>query len=105
MAWLRRSFLAGFFVTVPLVISVAALVWIFGIIDGFTAPLATQVLGRECRLASSSRCWSSDSWSRGHECHRSAPADARGRLADDDPVFRTVTRREAARRGVSRTTK
>ena len=47
MAWLRRSFLAGFFVTVPLVISVAALVWIFGIIDGFTAPLAAQVLGRE----------------------------------------------------------
>ena len=28
-------------------ISVAALVWIFGIIDGFTAPLAAQVLGRE----------------------------------------------------------
>jgi uncharacterized membrane protein len=47
MPWLRRSFLAGFFVTVPLVISVAALVWIFGIIDGFTAPLATQILGRE----------------------------------------------------------
>jgi uncharacterized membrane protein len=47
MQWLRRSFLAGFFVTVPLVISVAALVWIFGIIDRFTAPLATRVLGRE----------------------------------------------------------
>jgi uncharacterized membrane protein len=47
MQWLRRSFLAGFFVTVPLVISVAALVWIFGIIDGFTAPLATRALGRE----------------------------------------------------------
>jgi uncharacterized membrane protein len=47
MQWLRRSFIAGFFVTVPLVISVAALVWIFGIIDRFTAPLATQVLGRE----------------------------------------------------------
>jgi uncharacterized membrane protein len=46
MQWLRRSFLAGFFVTVPLVISVAALVWIFGIIDGFTAPLATRLLGR-----------------------------------------------------------
>jgi uncharacterized membrane protein len=45
MAWLRRSFLAGFFVTVPLVISVAALVWIFGIIDGFTAPLARRALG------------------------------------------------------------
>jgi uncharacterized membrane protein len=47
MSWLRRSFLAGFFVTVPLVISVAALVWIFGIIDGFTAPVAARVLGRE----------------------------------------------------------
>ena len=46
MSWLRRTFLAGFFVTVPLVISVAALVWIFGIIDGFTAPVAAQVLGR-----------------------------------------------------------
>ena len=46
MQWLRRSFLAGFFVTVPLVISVAALVWIFGIIDGFTAPLAARLLGR-----------------------------------------------------------
>jgi uncharacterized membrane protein len=46
MQWLRRSFLAGFFVTVPLVISVAALVWIFGIIDGFTAPVAARVLGR-----------------------------------------------------------
>ena len=47
MQWLRRSFIAGFFVTVPLVISVAALVWIFGIIDGFTAPLAARVLARE----------------------------------------------------------
>ncbi|MBM3820746.1 MAG: DUF502 domain-containing protein [Acidimicrobiia bacterium] len=47
MQWLRRSFIAGFFITVPLVISVAALVWIFGIIDGFTAPLAARVLRRE----------------------------------------------------------
>ena len=46
MSWLRRSFIAGFFVTVPLIISVAALVWIFGIIDSFTAPLAARVLGR-----------------------------------------------------------
>ena len=44
--WLRRRFIAGFFVTVPLVISIAALVWIFGIIDDFTAPLATQLVGR-----------------------------------------------------------
>src|SRR5918994_1668199 len=47
MQWLRRSFITGFFVTVPLVISVAALVWIFGIIDRFTAPLGTRLLGRE----------------------------------------------------------
>jgi uncharacterized membrane protein len=44
--WLRRTVLAGFFVTVPLVISVAALVWIFSIIDSLTAPLAARVLGR-----------------------------------------------------------
>jgi len=44
--WLRRRFIAGFFVTVPLVVSVAALVWIFGIIDDFTAPLATRLVGR-----------------------------------------------------------
>jgi len=47
MLWLRRSFITGFFVTVPLVISVAALVWIFGIIDGFIAPLARGVMGPE----------------------------------------------------------
>ncbi len=28
MQWLRRSFIAGFFVTVPLFISVAALLWL-----------------------------------------------------------------------------
>ena len=46
MQWLRRRFIAGFFLTVPLFVSVAALVWIFGIIDRFTAPLAERVLGR-----------------------------------------------------------
>ena len=45
--WLRRRLITGFFVTVPLVISVAALVWIFGIIDRLTAPVAARVLGRE----------------------------------------------------------
>jgi uncharacterized membrane protein len=44
--WLRSRFLAGFFLTVPLVFSIAALVWIFGIIDDFTAPLATRLVGR-----------------------------------------------------------
>jgi len=42
--WLRRSFVAGFFVLVPLVISIAALVWLFGIVDGFTAPIYARLL-------------------------------------------------------------
>jgi len=46
MQWLRRSFIAGFFVTVPLFITVAAFVWLFGIVDGFTAPFYQQLLGR-----------------------------------------------------------
>jgi uncharacterized membrane protein len=46
MQWLRRSFIAGFFVTVPLFISVAAFVWIFGVVDGLTTPLYDQWLGR-----------------------------------------------------------
>jgi uncharacterized membrane protein len=47
MSWLRRSFIAGFFVTVPLFISVAAIVWIFQIVDAATEPLAVRLLGRE----------------------------------------------------------
>ena len=46
MSWLRRSFIAGFFVTVPLIISVAALVWIFQVVDGVAEPLAVRLLGR-----------------------------------------------------------
>jgi uncharacterized membrane protein len=46
MQWLRRSFIAGFFVTVPLFITVAAFVWIFRIVDGLTEPLYQQLLGR-----------------------------------------------------------
>jgi uncharacterized membrane protein len=46
-SWLRRSFIAGFFVTVPLVISVGAFVWIFYAIDGFVGPYYAQWLGRE----------------------------------------------------------
>jgi uncharacterized membrane protein len=47
LAWLRRRFIAGFFVTVPLIVSVAALVWGFGVVDGFTAPLYQRLLGRD----------------------------------------------------------
>ncbi len=46
MPWLRRSFIAGFFVTVPLFVSVAALIWIFNVVDGLTTPLYDRILGR-----------------------------------------------------------
>ena len=46
MHWLRRSFLTGFFVTVPLFISVAAFIWLFNVVDGVTAPLYDRLLGR-----------------------------------------------------------
>jgi uncharacterized membrane protein len=46
LQWIRRSFITGFFVTVPLIISVAALVWIFRVVDGVTAPLFARWLGR-----------------------------------------------------------
>ena len=46
MGWLRRSFIAGFFVTVPLFISVAAIIWIFGVVDGATTPIYDRLLGR-----------------------------------------------------------
>jgi uncharacterized membrane protein len=46
MSWLRRSFIAGFFVTVPLFISVAALVWIFQLVDSVTEPISERLLGR-----------------------------------------------------------
>lgn len=45
--WLRRRFLTGFFLTVPLVISVAAFVWIFRLIDGFVGPIYAERLGYE----------------------------------------------------------
>jgi uncharacterized membrane protein len=45
--WLRSRFLAGFFITGPLVISVAALYWILGKIDGLLAPVFVRIAGRE----------------------------------------------------------
>jgi uncharacterized membrane protein len=46
MQWLRRNFIAGLIVAVPLFITVAALVWIFRSVDGLTTPLSERVLGR-----------------------------------------------------------
>lgn len=45
MQWLRRSFLAGFFVTVPLVVSIAAVVWMFRVVDGLSSGLYDRWLG------------------------------------------------------------
>ena len=46
MIWLRRSFVTGFFVTVPLFISVAAFIWMFNIVDGLTTPMYDRLLGK-----------------------------------------------------------
>jgi uncharacterized membrane protein len=47
LQWFRRSFVTGFFVAVPLVISIIAFVWIFRFVDGTTGPLYARWLGRE----------------------------------------------------------
>jgi len=46
MQWLRRSFITGVVVTVPLFVSVAAIVWLFLIVDAFTTPLSERLFGR-----------------------------------------------------------
>ncbi len=45
-AWLRRRLIAGFFVTVPLVVSLVALIWVFEKIDGLAYGLSERLLGR-----------------------------------------------------------
>ena len=47
MSWLRRKFLTGLVVTVPLFITVVTLVWTFRFIDGVARPIALFWLGRE----------------------------------------------------------
>jgi uncharacterized membrane protein len=44
--WLRRRFITGFFVAVPLIISVAALWWVFQLIDDLSGPVYDRLLGR-----------------------------------------------------------
>ncbi len=44
--WLRRRFITGFFVAVPLIISVAAMLWVFYFIDDFMGPVYDRFLGR-----------------------------------------------------------
>ena len=47
MQQLRRSLVTGLVVTVPLVISIAAFVWLFQLIDGVMVPVYARWLGRE----------------------------------------------------------
>ena len=44
--WVRRSFLTGLVVTVPLIISVVTLVWVFRFVDRVATPLSLYFLGR-----------------------------------------------------------
>lgn len=46
MSWLRRRFVTGFFVLVPIVVSIVALIWVFGVVDGFTQPLYARFFER-----------------------------------------------------------
>ena len=43
--WLRRRFVTGFVVTVPLVISVVACVWVFRAVDGLVGPFYHRWIG------------------------------------------------------------
>ena len=43
--WLRRSFIAGIFVTVPLVVSVVAIVWVVRFADRLTSGLGERLIG------------------------------------------------------------
>lgn len=45
MGWLRRYFVTGFFVTVPLVISSVAFIWIFRVVDGIVGPVYERWFG------------------------------------------------------------
>jgi len=47
MPWLRRRLITGFFVTVPLVASVVALVWVFRFIEGLTGGLPARLMGED----------------------------------------------------------
>ena len=47
MQWLRRNLITGVVVIVPIAISVAAFIWMFGLIDGVMGPIYARWLGRE----------------------------------------------------------
>ncbi len=46
-AWLRRSLIAGFFVTVPLVVTIVGLVWLVRVADGVTVGLDQKLFSQK----------------------------------------------------------
>jgi len=46
MSWLRRTFLTGIIVTVPLIVTLVTLFWIFQFVDRIATPVSTRVLGQ-----------------------------------------------------------
>jgi uncharacterized membrane protein len=47
LAWIRRRLITGFFVTVPLVVSVVAMVWMFRLVDGMATGVYQRLTGHE----------------------------------------------------------
>jgi uncharacterized membrane protein len=46
MGWLRRTFLTGIIVTVPLIVTLVALVWIFQVVDSIATPVSARLFGQ-----------------------------------------------------------
>jgi uncharacterized membrane protein len=46
MGRLRRIFLTGIIVTVPLIVTLVTLAWIFQFVDAVATPVSTRLLGR-----------------------------------------------------------
>ena len=44
---IRRTFLAGLVVVVPILITAFALFWLFRLLDGFLSPLIQEIIGKE----------------------------------------------------------
>ena len=76
----------------PLFISVAAFIWIFGVVDGLTTPLYDRLLGRRIPgLGTLSTALAIVLvGARGDQRDRQAGAAARRRAAAAVPVFRTI---------------
>ena len=103
MQWLRRSFVTGFFVTVPLFISVAAFIWIFNVVDGLTTPLYDRLLGRRIPGLGIGDDGGRDPAGRRRGAQRHRPAGARARrglAAEGAGVPDDLRAGQAAGRGV-----